>query len=149
MADFQVDFPSDFLTDLLNTDSDEIIKEALIEAAPIMEAEMKDILKKDGHDLSGEMIDSIKAIAPRKSENGAWIVNVIPTGYSNHNYSRKGSGNSIRKYKVSNALKMIWIEYGVAGRQAANPFLTRVVNNVRNSAMKKMQEIYNKRTGAK
>lgn len=149
MADFQMDFPSDFLSELLNTDSDEIIKEALEEAAPIMESEMKDTLRRDGHDLSGEMIDSIKAKTPAKSKNGAWIVNVIPTGYSNNNYSRKGKGNTIRKYKVSNALKMIWIEYGVAGRQAAKPFLTRATNNARNAVMQKMQEIYNKRTGAK
>lgn len=148
MADFEVDFPEDFLSDLLNTDADEICKEALKEAAPLLENCMKDTLQRDNHVLSGELVKSIKTKKPVKANNGAWMIHVRPTGYSSINsYSVKGKGNKTRKYKVSNALKMIWIEYGVSGRQAARPFLTRAVNEVKIASMQRMQEVYNRMAG--
>lgn len=146
MATFAVDFPEDFLKQLLQTDAEEIITEALTQAAPCLESEMKETLKKDNHELSGELIRSIKATKPKKATNEAWIVNVRPTGYSKvHSYTAHGKGGNKRKYNVSNALKMIWIEYGVSGRQPARPFLTRVVNKTRESVMKKMQEVYDRK----
>lgn len=150
MAIFELDFPDDFMKDLLETDIDAICERALTEAAPLMEEEMKKTLRNDGHELSGDLINSIKATKPKKAKNGAWIVNIRPTGYSQiKSYTVKGGNQKLRKYKVSNALKMIWIEYGVNGRQPARPFLTRTVNAVRKSTMDKMQETYNKMVGAK
>ena len=148
MAEFEMDFPENFLYDLLDIDSEEICKQALTEAAPIMENAMKDILKQDNHELSGELIQSIKATRPKKSSNGAYIVNVRPTGYSSVNAYRVKRGNgSTRKYKVSNALKMLWIEYGVNGRQPARPFLTRAVNDAKAATLDKMQDVYNRMAG--
>lgn len=150
MADFYMDFPENFLSDLLQTDADDICRKALEEAAPLLENCMKDTLKEDNHELSGELIKSIKAKKPTKARNGAWMVHVRPTGYSAINsYSVKGKGNSVRKYKVSNALKMIWIEYGVNGRQPARPFITRTVNEVRSASMQRMQEVYNRMAGVR
>ena len=150
MAGFEVEFPDDFLSELFETGADDICEQALKDAAPIMEAEMKRVLKQDGHELSGELIASIKSTSPKKSKNGAWIVNVRPTGYSTINsFSVKRKGNRIRKFSVSNALKMLWIEYGVNGRQPARPFLTRVTNQVGKATMEKMQETYNRMVDAK
>lgn len=150
MAGFEMDFPEDFLSELFQTDADDICKEALLEAAPILENNMKDILRQDNHELSGELIESIKATKPTKAKNGAWMVHVRPTGYSSINsFSVKGKGEKMRKYKISNSLKMIWIEYGVAGRQPARPFLQRLVNQTRSASMAKMQEVYNRKTGAR
>lgn len=148
MAGFEVDFPDDFLKELLNADCDEICFQALQESAPLLEENMKSALRSGGHEISGELIDSIKSGKPVKANNGAWIVNVRPTGYSAVNsYSVKGKGGSVRKYKISNALKMIWIEYGVNGRQPARPFLTRTVNSVKTATMSRMQEIYDRMAG--
>lgn len=148
MSDFFVDFPEDFLKDLLQTDADEICSEVLSEAAPLLESCMKETLRNDNHELSGELIESIKAKKPVKAKNGAWMVHVRPTGYSSINsYAVKGKGEKMRKYKVSNALKAIWIEYGVNGRQPARPFLTRTVNEVRSASMQRMQEVYNRMAG--
>ena len=148
MASFELDFPEDFLKDLLKTDVSDICEEALKEAAPLLEQSMKETLRKGNHELSGELINSIKTNKPKQAKNGAWMVHVRPTGYSSINsYSVKGKGNSIRKYKVSNALKAIWIEYGVNGRQPARPFLTRTVNEVRSASMQRMQEVYNRMAG--
>lgn len=149
MAEFNVDFPDDFLSRLLQTDSEEICMKALEEAVPILEEEMKSTLRADGHELSGELIDSIKATKPKRASNGAYIVNVRPTGYSKINsYAVKKNGKKLREYPVSNALKMIWIEYGVNGRQAAKPFMTRAVNRTRAAALRRMQEVYNRMAGA-
>lgn len=149
MAVFDVDFPDDFLSGLLGTDSGEMCMELLNEAAPILEKEMKDVLKADGHELSGDLIKSIKATKPKRASNGAYIVNVRPTGYSAVNsYAVKRNGKKTREYPVSNALKMIWIEYGVNGRQPARPFMTRTVNKVRAAALERMQEAYNRMAGA-
>ncbi len=149
MAAFELDFPDDFMKQLFQTDSAEICMKALEEAAPILEEEMKNAIRADGHELSGELINSIKAAKPKKTSNGAYIVSVRPTGYSKINgYSVKKNGKKLRKYPVSNALKMIWIEYGVNGRQPARPFMTRVMNRVRAAAMNKMQEVYNRMAGA-
>ena len=143
-----MDFPEDFLKDLLQTDTSDICQEALKEAAPLLEQSMKNTLRQDNHELSGELINSIKANKPKQANNGAWMVHVRPTGYSSINsYSVKGKGNTIRKHKVSNALKAIWIEYGVNGRQPARPFLTRTVNDVRSASMQRMQEVYNRMAG--
>ena len=46
MAIFDVDFPDDFLSELLETDFDEIAEEALKEAVPILEKTMKAEVKK-------------------------------------------------------------------------------------------------------
>lgn len=149
MAAFELDFPDDFMKQLFQTDSAEICMKALEEAAPILEEEMKNAIRADGHELSGELINSIKAAKPKKTSNGAYIVSVRPTGYSKINsYSVKKNGKKLRKYPVSNALKMIWIEYGVNGRQPARPFMTKVMNSVRAAAMNKMQVVYNRMAGA-
>ena len=148
MAVFEVDFPDDFLSQLLKSDSDEVCTNVLARAAPILEEEMRNELRADGHELSGELARSIKATKPKKAVNGAYIVSVRPTGYSKINsYAVKKNGKTMREYPVSNALKMIWIEYGVNGRQPARPFLTRVVNRARESALRRMQEAYNEMAG--
>ena len=108
MAIFDVDFPEDFLSDLLDTEFDEIAEEALKEAAPLLESSMK---------------QSCRRVIEHSGES--------------------------RKYRVSNALKLIWKEYGVAGRQPARPFLTSACNAVRGAVMEKMQKVYERKTGMK
>lgn len=41
MAEFEMEFPDDFLSDLLESDFDEIAEAALKEAAPVLEKSMK------------------------------------------------------------------------------------------------------------
>lgn len=149
MAEFQMEFPDDFLSALFDTNSEEICTEALQEAAPILVESMKSALKAGGHELSGELIKSIKATKAKKSSNGAYIINVRPTGYSSVNsYSIKRNGKRSRKYPVSNMAKAIFIEYGVNGRQPARPFIDAATNHAQSAALQKMQEVYNRKVGA-
>lgn len=146
MAEFEIDFPDDFLSELLETDFDEIAEEALRETAPLLERSMKVSCERAvRHEGDSELVASIKAAKPKKTKTDAWIVNVGPRGYSDtkmYNGKKKG-----RKYKVSNALKAIWKEYGITGQQAPAPFITNATNAVRDTVMNKMQEIYNRKVG--
>ncbi len=149
MALFDIEFPEDFLSDLLESDFDEIAAEALKEAAPLLEKSMKQSCARViEHGGESELVNSIKSGKPKKTKTDAWIVNVAPKGYSSTKTYRSGK-NKERKYRVSNALKLIWKEYGVAGRQPARPFLTSACNAVRDAVMAKMQQVYERKVGMK
>lgn len=147
MAIFDVDFPDDFLSELLDTDFGKIAEEALNEAAPILETSMKQSCKAVIiHDDDSELVASIKSGEAKRAKTDAWIVNVSPQGYSKTKiYHHVKTG---RIYPVHNALKAIWKEYGIPGRQPPRPFITSACNKVRDSVMAKMQEVYNRKVGA-
>lgn len=157
MALFDIDFPEDFLSELLETDFDEIAEEALKDAAPVLEKSMKKSCQRAiRHEGDSELVNSIKSSKPKKTKTDAWIVNVFPSGYSKKKVYYAGkegtypSGKSKRrKYAVSNALKAIWMEYGIAGRQAPRPFIRTACNNVREAVMSRMQKIYERKVGIK
>ena len=95
-------------------------------------------------------MNSFKASKPKKTKTDAWIANVNPKGYSStkvYTVNSKGFKKN-RKYPVSNALKAIWKEYGIPGRQAAKPFITASVNASKMEIMRRMQEVYNRKVGA-
>lgn len=147
MAGFEVDFPDDFLADLLETDFGEIAEAALKDAAPILEKSMQaSCAKVIEHEGDSELVHSIKSGKPKRTKTDAYIVNVSPKGYSSVKvYRNKKTG---RKYPVSNALKAIWKEYGVPGRQPPRPFIAKACNEARSDVMSKMQEVYNRKVGA-
>ncbi|MCM1057894.1 MAG: hypothetical protein NC517_09840 [Firmicutes bacterium] len=147
MAAFEIDFPDDLFSGLLEADFDEIAEEALAEAAPLLEESLRASCRRViEHEGESELVESITARKPKKTKTDAWIVNVGPSGYSKtKKYHHQVSD---REYPVSNALKAIWKEYGIAGQQAAKPFITSAVNSVRDAVMDKMQEVYNRKVGA-
>ena len=147
MAGFEINFPDDFLSGLLDTDFDEIAEAALKETAPLLEESMKQSCRTViTHDGDSELVDSIKSSKPKRTKTDAWIVNVSPKGYSKTKvYHHTSTG---RIYPVSNALKAIWKEYGIPGRQPPRPFITSACNKVRDSIMTRLQEVYNRKVGA-
>ncbi len=150
MAFMEIDFPEDLLTGLLETEADRICEEALKAAAPVLEREMKAAAARViEHPGDSEMVESIRARKPVKAKNGAWIVNVCPTGKSTHFYTAKDERGrrTRRKYPVSNVLKAIWKNYGIAGRQPARPFLTAAINNARAKGLQMIQETYDRMVG--
>lgn len=152
MADFEVEFDSDFLSDLLETDFDELCEEALNEASPILEeAVKKEARKVIDHEGDSEMVESFKAHKAKKTINGAWIVNVTPKGVSNVKfyYGNNKGGKSTRKYQVSNALKAIWKNYGIPGKQTPKPFLGNATRAAEKGVLSKIQDAYNKKVGIK
>ena len=131
--------------ELFDMDFGEFAGEALKEAAPILEDSLKaSVSQVIEHEGESELVKSIKANKPKKSKNGAWIVNVAPRGYSVHKVYHQGAG---RTYKVSNALKAIWKEYGVAGRQPPRPFLTKAKNDAKDAVYDAIQKKFNSKIG--
>ena len=152
MALFDIEFPDNFMSELLDSDFGEIAEEALNETAPMLEKSMKQECRRViEHEGDSELVESFTCSKPKKTKTDAWIVNVYPKGYSQtKTYSAKYNGKKTsRTYKVSNALKCIWKEYGVQGRQPARPFITTACKSVENAVMNKIQEIYERKVGMK
>lgn len=128
--------PSEF-NELWNMDFGGYATDALNECAPILEAKMKSNAKNViKHPGDSDMVNSIKASSPKKARTGAFIVNVGPRGYSNHTFKHNG-----KTYKVSNALKAIWKEYGIPGRdQAQQPFIGTTVEQARSQIEELLQK---------
>jgi len=81
MARFDVYDDNIDLDNLFNVDFDELAEEALAEAVPVLERSMKAAVQSSiEHSGDSELVQSIKANKPKKSRNGAWIVNVTPKG---------------------------------------------------------------------
>ena len=137
MATFSCNIPDDFLDSLLKCDSEELCKEILTEAAPELEKSMKKEIEK--HNDTGELQKSIKAGKPFLNKNGFWQITVSPRGYSKNYYY--GGKQHNRKYKLTNAAKAIFLEYGTS-HQTARPFLTKSTNNAERGVINKLQENY-------
>lgn len=139
MAEWNLDFPEDFLGDLITSDSEELCKELIDQALPIVEANMRKEFQ--SHIDTGALARSVKATKAKKAKNGFIIGQVVPKGTSSHTYGGK-------KYKVTNALKAIWLENGTV-KQPARPWLNKVLTASEEQVAKKMQEIYEQKVGAK
>lgn len=143
MARFDFEIPDSIFPKCLEENMDEICIEAIGEAQPIVVEEMKKqikaVISKDG---TGELVASIKARKPKKSKYDGYYGKVGPTGYSSkHYYAGK---KRKRKYKLSNAAKLVFMEYGTS-RQPATPILQKVKKNTENAVINKMQETINRR----
>lgn len=152
MASLEVNFGEDFLRDLLEVDSEKLCEEMLNESAPLLETSVKCELKsRIQHERESELVDSIKATKAKKTKDGtAYIVNVTPKGYSKVKVyidkRTRGTEKKVRRYNVSNALKAIWKEYGIPGKQAPSPFLGAATRKAEKQVLAKMQEIYERKT---
>ncbi len=128
---------------------DEIAEDALNESVPILEGTMKSAAAASVmHSGESAMVNSIKGSKPKKSAStDCWIVNVGPRGYSTakkYHAKRKGGKKSSQTYKVSNALKAIWKEYGIPGHQSPQPFMDKAANQARGRVEKIIEDSFNK-----
>lgn len=142
MASMTVSFDTDYSFDM-----EGYANEALEEASKILVDKMKANARAViTHEGDSELVNSIKASKIKKA-NGAYIVNVGPRGYSKVKvYTRNSKGKKTsRTYPVSNALKAIWKEYGIPGRQeAAHAFIfptaTQMESQIQDLLQKKYEE---------
>lgn len=129
---------------------DDIAEEALNESVPLLEETMKSAASASVmHPGESDMVNSIKGTKPKKSAaTDCWIVNVGPRGYGTTKYTAKDSRGkkTTRKYKVSNALKAIWKEYGIPARGiSARPFMDKAANAARPRVEKIIEDSFNKK----
>lgn len=147
MAQMEIDFPEDMLNGLLDVDAEDLCKQMIDSAVPIMEEsmkkEMRSVIKHSG---DSELVDSVKTSKAKRAKNGAIIAFTSPKGNSKNYYYRNGKKD--RRIQVSNVLKAIWLNYGRVG-QPARPFLTKAVNNAHQKVMEKMQQTYDQLMGGR
>ena len=147
MAQMEIDFPEDMLNGLLDVDAEDLCKQMIDSAAPIMEESMKKEMRSViQHSGDSELVDSVKTSKAKKAKNVAIIAFTGPKGNSKNYYYRNGKKG--RRIQVSNVLKAIWLNYGRVG-QPARPFLTKAVNNAHQKVMEKMQQTYDQLTGGR
>lgn len=149
MAEFEVSIPDKFLKKLLEVDTDDLCKKMLNDSSPILETEMKKQVQsaiKHKSASTGELVESISAGKPHKDKNGHWVTFVGPKGYSQiHSYIavNKRGVKTHRRYKISNALKLIWMEYGTS-HQTPRPVLKKITKNANKKVGEIMQETFSK-----
>ena len=147
MAQMEIDFPEDMLNGLLDVDAEDLCKQMIDSAAPIMEESMKKEMRSViQHSGDSELVDSVKTSKAKRAKNGAIIAFTGPKGNSKNYYYRNGKKD--RRIQVSNVLKAIWLNYGRVG-QPARPFLTKAVNNAHQKVMEKMQQTYDQLMGGR
>lgn len=145
MASFEFDIPNDIFGKLMECNSEEMCLEALDSSAPYLVTSLKSSLS--SHKDTGELQASIKAKKAKLCKNGAYIVNVLPTGYSSSKTFKRATKKAVKRYDVSNAAKLIWLEYGTS-KQAATPVLGMAVKNSESAVLKKIEDVYYKHIGA-
>ena len=99
-------------------------RKMLTESAPILVNEMK--AKAAGHHVTGDMIGSIKASAPKSIGSGLSVT-----------VSAEGTGSN----GTRNAEKMAYLEYGTY-KQEATPVVTPATNAAEPKVHAKMQQIF-------
>lgn len=130
MGKFDFDFDNEITRQLEKLSNyDEIAEKMLSEAVPKIEENVKKEVAK--HQVSGEMLESIKSSKPKKNQYG-WFVTVFPSGKD-----KKG---------VRNGEKLAYLEYGTAN-QSAQPVLTKAINDSRAAVNKILQDIFNREVG--
>lgn len=133
----EVEFPDDFMSEFFDTTFEEIAKEALEAAAPILVQSTTAALSKSvssrGKYTKGVMVPATKPTKAKKTKTDAWIVTVRPVGKD-----AKG---------VRNSLKAGVMEYGAA-HEAPRPWLTTATKNAESQATETMQQVFNRMTGA-
>lgn len=141
---FTVEYNDDNLERLFSHPFESVAPEMLNEAAPILVESTKQALRSViRHSGESELVNSIKATKPKKTKTDAYILNVTPKGYSKNTFTR-----GKRKYPVTNAAKAVWLEYGVAGRQAPRPWRDKATSSKASEIESVMQEKYNRIIGA-
>lgn len=152
MSRFDVSFEDDAISRLTMTGFDEIAVEALNECAPVLVESTKEACASViSHPGDSELVNSWTANKPKETRSkDAYVLTVVPKGNSKNQYyavNGKG-GHYTRKYPVSNALKAIWLENGINGRQPARHFLERAAKGCEAEVNQKIQDVFNRKVGA-
>lgn len=114
----------DLISELGEIARAQMARKMLTESAPILVNEMK--AKAAGHHVTGDMIGSIKASAPKSTGSGLSVT-----------VSAEGTGSN----GTRNAEKMAYLEYGTY-KQRATPVVTPATNAAEPKVHAKMQQIF-------
>ena len=139
-------FEFEGLTDML-PDFDEVSKEMLQAAAPVLVDKTKNAVKGViKHDGESELVNSVKAGTAKKNKWGGYEISAEFKGESRTKTYRHSKTKRGKKHAVSNALKAIWKEYGIPGRGIpAQPFLEKAAKAAEDEAVDIMQNVFDEK----
>lgn len=119
----------------LQGDIDEIAKEAIDAATPILRESLSSAINQaTGENATGELTGSIRATKAKTNAYGCFSA-VGPTGTD-----KKG---------VRNAEKLAYLEYGTSRGQKKRPVMKKAVKSAESGCIEKMRSIIDERIGAK
>lgn len=136
MGAFSFSIPSELQKKLSKiANIDEIAQKMINEAAPIA----VEAVRAETPVNTGTLQKNVKAKKAKAAKTGGYIGNITFDGYD---IKKLKNGKT---QKVSNMQKAVTIQYGKKG-QAANPFITRAINNCSAKINRKMEEVYERET---
>lgn len=160
MANFYFEGVDEFVRELesLGKSADDIAFKAVDEGAKIMDAELKEEIRKRTKKYgTGVLANSIHHNKPKKNALGIFTASTAKgrddrkgryRKKSHAAYSKKtgkyvGHRQSYGNGAVRNQDKLFWLEYG-NHRQPARPFIKKSINNAEPKVLKKMQEVFDR-----
>lgn len=130
---------------------EEMGKKAMKEVMPDVEDATKSALRASiKHSGDSNLVNSVKCYEPSMTRDNEGVRLVCqPTGRdkSGNRYKTQSHGKT-SNHLVSNNDKAFWLEYGVAGRQAAQPWQSKALNNAEAKVLPKIQQSIEKELGA-
>lgn len=150
---FEVEFPDDFLSDLLASDFEEIARESLEEAAPLLQNSVQSACQSVIADKTRtDLVNSFKVwkVGVKKTKTDGYMIGVSAYGKPSEKstWTSKTSSGKTRTRNTSNNDIAWWLEHGNA-HQPAKPFMDRAAHNSQTKILEICQKIYNKKVGAK
>ena len=127
--------------------SKEMLNEAKEDIVKGVKAAVRQSVKHTG---DSELVNSVKAYEPHMTSDGTGAVlscTFSGKSTSGNTYTTTDRGRT-RVKPVLNSDKAFWLEYGVAGRQAAAPWRDRAMNSIEPKIVPKMQRKFEKEMGA-
>lgn len=138
-----------FDDDLFGFDTEGIGARCLEAASPIVEESMKRVIRmtiRNKDRSTGELVNSITRYKPTKNKQGYDQVFIGPKGNSTRYYYHTRNGKRSRRYQLSQAAKLIFMEYGTS-HQPATPVLAKATNDAREAVYKAMQDVIDREVG--
>jgi hypothetical protein len=130
VANFEFDFPKDFLKELDIFSRGDLPEKMINAGLPIYQKSIQNELIL--HRQSGALINSVKSTKAKASRNNAIIGNVIFKGYD-------ADG-------TPNVLKAMALQYGNY-KQEASPFMEAATRKCEDQVIETMQEVFNTEVG--
>lgn len=153
MPKLEIDFPDDFLGDLLDSEFQDIAERALKESAPLLKSEVQNacqsvIKDKSRNDLVSSIAEWKSGV--KKAKTGAYMLGVSFTGKPSEKstWTSTRSNGKTRKRNTTNNDIAWWLEHGNA-HQPAKPFIDRASRNASERVVQECQKIFNEMVGIK
>ena len=152
MSGMEFDLPEDLFGQLLDSDFEEISKEALTKSIPlVMDSVKRECAAVIGDKSRTDLVNSLKVWRKGmvKTRTDACMLGVSFTGKPSNKskWASSSNGKSRTRTTTNNDIAW-WLEHGNR-HQPARPFMDKATANVEDKVNEAIQKAFNKKVGAK